>query len=232
MMGNALVGRLYDSLRRRKVAISVRRLHRRAVGDRNGVTGARVNLDGRDILVKTRKGVVLATGGYAHNKKFRDAFMPQPVPTFSMSAEGNDGDGVALGEKFGARLSPSQGSSGLWTPVSRVPRADGSTGLFPHLVLDRAKPGLIAVNAAGRRFVNEACSYHDFVLAMFETHEREPAIPAYLICDAVFIRRYGLGAVYPGGGNFAGWKRAGILFARTRSKRLPASRGQSPHNCG
>jgi len=201
MMGNALVGRLYNSLRRRKVPVLFGASIVDLLGDRNGVTGARIKLDGRDILVKTRKGVVLATGGYAHNKKFRDAFMPQPVPAFSMSAEDNEGDGVALGEKFGARLSPAQGSSGLWTPVSRVPRADGSTGLFPHLVLDRAKPGLIAVNAAARRFVNEACSYHDFVLAMFETHQSEPAIPAYLICDAAFIRRYGLGAVYPGGGN-------------------------------
>lgn len=211
MMGNALVGRLYDSLRRRKVSILFGASIVDLAGDRNGVTGARVNLDGQNILVKTRKGVVLATGGYAHNKKFRDAFMPQPVPALSMSAEGNDGDGVVLGEKFGAQLSPAQGSSGLWTPVSRVPRADGSTGLYPHLVLDRAKPGLIAVNAAGRRFVNEACSYHDFVLAMFETHASAPQIPAYLICDAVFIRRYGLGAVYPGGGNLRRLEARGYL---------------------
>ncbi len=225
--------RLYDSLRRRKVAILFGASIVELVGDRNGVTGARVNLDGRDILVKTRKGVVLATGGYAHNKKFRDAFMPQPVPAFSMSAEGNDGDGVALGEKFGARLSPAQGSSGLWTPVSRVPRADGSTGLFPHLVLDRAKPGLIAVNAAGRRFVNEACSYHDFVLAMFETHERERR-RSRLISSATPSSSGAtvLAPSIPAAAIFADWKRAGILFARTRSKRLPASSRSTPHNCG
>jgi succinate dehydrogenase/fumarate reductase flavoprotein subunit len=33
-------------------------------------------------------------------------------------------------------------------------------------VTDRAKPGIIAVNASGKRFVNEALSYHEFVLAM------------------------------------------------------------------
>src|SRR5262249_35117208 len=71
-------------------------------------------------------------------------------------------------------------------------------GLFPHLVLDRAKPGLIAVNSAGRRFVNEAVSYHDFVLAMFESHKMTPAIPAWLICDSAFLGKYGLGVVYPG----------------------------------
>ena len=49
-------------------------------------------------------------------------------------------------------------------------RADGSEGLY-HLAMDRAKPGLIAVNAAGHRFVNEAVSYHDFVEAMYRSHE-------------------------------------------------------------
>jgi succinate dehydrogenase/fumarate reductase flavoprotein subunit len=65
-------------------------------------------------------------------------------------------------------------------------------------VLDRAKPGLIAVNSAGRRFVNEAASYHDFVLAMFEGNNTTPSIPAWLICDATFLRKYGLGVIYPG----------------------------------
>jgi succinate dehydrogenase/fumarate reductase flavoprotein subunit len=36
---------------------------------------------------------------------------------------------------------------------------------FPHLI-ERAKPGLIAVDARGRRFVNEADSYHDFMSAL------------------------------------------------------------------
>ena len=46
MMGNALVGRLYDSLRRRKVPILFGASIVELLGDRNGVTGARVNLDG------------------------------------------------------------------------------------------------------------------------------------------------------------------------------------------
>jgi len=57
---------------------------------------------------------------------------------------------------------------------------------------------LIAVNSAGRRFVNEAVSYHDFVLAMFESNKSVPTMPAWLICDSAFIEKYGLGVVYPG----------------------------------
>ena len=65
-------------------------------------------------------------------------------------------------------------SPAFWLPVSMSRGATAARGSIPHLVLDRAKPGLIAVNAAGRRFVNEAASYHDFVVAMLRSHETVP----------------------------------------------------------
>lgn len=210
-MGNALVGRLYYSLRKRKVPILFDATIVELLGDRTGVTGARLKVGNEKIAIEARRGVVLATGGYGHNERFREAFMPRPVPAHSMSFAGNSGDGLALGEKLGAALTPEHCTSGLWTPASITPRADGSSGLFPHFMLDRAKPGLIAVNAAGRRFVNEACSYHDFVLAMFESNASTPTIPAWLICDADFMRRYGLGIVYPGHRDPGKFERNGYL---------------------
>lgn len=212
-MGNALVGRLFYSLRRRQVPVLFDAAIVDLIGDRAGVTGARLDVGGGELTVKTRKGVVLATGGYAHNKRFRETFMPQPTPEHSLSIAGNSGDGVALGERLGAALFPERSTSGLWTPASVVRRPDGSEGLYPHFSLDRAKPGLIAVNAAGRRFVNEACSYHDFVLAMFESHKTASSIPAWLICDAPFIAKYGFGAVHPGAGNLKRLARSGYLLS-------------------
>jgi len=210
-MGNALVGRLFYSLKRRNVPVLFDTAIIDLVGDRHGVTGARLRTGDKEMAVKTRKGVVLATGGYAHNRKFRAAFMPQPTPEHSLSFAGNSGDGVALGERIGAILTPERCTSGLWAPASIVRRPDSSEGLYPHFSLDRAKPGLIAVNAAGRRFVNEACSYHDFVLAMYESHKATPTIPAWLVCDAAFIKKYGLGAVYPGARNLSRYLRSGYL---------------------
>ena len=212
MMGNALVARLFYSLRKRGVEI-VFDAPIAAFDVRDGrVTGATINTAHGAISVTARKGVVLATGGYGHNKKYREAFMPRPVPARSMASEFNQGDGIALGERLGARIAAGEHRrSGLWTPVSVTPRADGGTGLYPHLLLDRAKPGLIAVNAAGARFVNEAVSYHDFVEAMFDANATSPSIPCYLICDAPFIRQYGLGVVYPGAGNLRRLLKAGYL---------------------
>ena len=230
MMGNALVGRLYYSLRKRNVPILFDAAIVELIETGEGVAGARLKCAGKDMVVKARKGVVLATGGYGHNARLRAAFMPQPVPAHSMSFAGNSGDGVVLGEKRGAALTPENGTSGLWTPASLTPRADGSHGLFPHFMLDRAKPGLIAVNAAGRRFVNEACSYHDFVLAMFESNAQAPTIPAWLICDARFIAQYGLGIVYPGHRDPGKFERTAISKAAARSMNWPARSASTPGN--
>jgi len=210
-MGNALVGRLFYSLRKRKVPILFDAAIVELVGGKDGIAGARFKVAGKDVTVKTRKGVVLATGGYGHNKALRESLMPQPVPAHSMSYPGNVGDGVAAARKAGASLAPTRGTSGLWTPASITTRPDGSKGLYPHFMFDRAKPGLIAINSAGRRFVNEACSYHDFVLAMFESHKIAPTMPARLLCDAAFIKKYGLGVIYPGQRNLTKFEKNGYL---------------------
>ena len=212
VMGNALVARLYHSLRQRNVPILLETAIDELLPGPDGVTGAVLRSGRERITVRARRGVVLATGGFAHNAGFRAAFMPEAGRARSMAVATDTGDGIALGQRIGARIAPGEHrSGGFWSPVSVTPRKDGSSGLFPHLVLDRAKPGLIAVNGAGRRFVNEACSYHDFVEAMFESHKTVPTMPAYLICEADFVRRYGLGAIHPGTRSLAAFERGGYL---------------------
>jgi succinate dehydrogenase/fumarate reductase flavoprotein subunit len=71
--------------------------------------------------------------------------------------------------------------------------------VFPHFVLDRGKPGLIAVDASGHRFVNEATSYHRFGHAIYAAHRARPTIPCCFVCDRRFIAAYGLGMVRPRG---------------------------------
>ena len=64
--------------------------------------------------------------------------------------------------------------------------------VFPH-IWDRSKPGIVAVGADGRRFVDESVSYHRFVRAMYATG----TVPAWLIIDARALNRYGLGMIRP-----------------------------------
>jgi succinate dehydrogenase/fumarate reductase flavoprotein subunit len=212
VMGNALVARLFHSLLKQRVSVRFECAMKDVVVEAGRIAGAVILHAGRERRVRTRVGVVLATDGFARNPKYRTAFMPQPTPRLSMAFTGNTGDGVEIGQRLGGRISPEQHRSGaFWSPVSLVPRRNGGEGLYPHLLLDRAKPGLIAVNANGARFVNEAVSYHDFVLAMFAAHQRVPSIPAYLVCDSAFVYKYGLGAIHPGTRNVMSCASKGLL---------------------
>ncbi len=171
------------------------------------IEGAVVEANGALKRVRARRGVILATGGFSHNAALRSELLERPGPTCSVAFAGNSGDGMSAARILGAAFGEAAGNAAFWMPVSRmtvsrmtVSSMTGAAGetLFPHIVLDRAKPGLIAVNSAGRRFVNEADSYHDFVAGMFRSHATTPTIPAYLVCDRSFIRDYGIGLVRPG----------------------------------
>ena len=138
---------------------------------------------------------MLAGGGFPASAAWRARHLPAPVAEHTPAAPGCDGSTLELALAVGAVLGPSGPDNALWFPSSLATRADGSTAVYPHIVLDRAKPGLIAVDAGGRRFVNEAVSYHEFVRAMYRAEP--PCVPAWLICDRDFIRRYGLGLIRP-----------------------------------
>ncbi|NJN39590.1 MAG: FAD-binding protein [Gammaproteobacteria bacterium] len=197
VMGNALVARLLFSLRKYDVPIMFASPLLELLRESDRVAGAVVAQGAGQIRIHARRGVVLATGGLGRNADLRGRFMHAPFSRHSLSSPGNSGDGIATGLRMGAAMSSGHRTGAFWAPASMTGRHDEDT-LFPHLILDRAKPGLIAVNSAGHRFVNEACSYHDFVEAMFESDARVPSIPAYLICDAAFVARYGLGIIHPG----------------------------------
>lgn len=213
VMGNALVSRLFLSLRKRNVPVLFESQATELIFEEGRVVGAVVGGKHGAQRIRARQGVVIATGGYGHNAEMRRRFMPSPTPPESVACPTNTGDGIALGLAHGANVAPErQGPGAFWTPVSRTRRRNGESGVFPHLSLDRAKPGLIAVNPDGRRFVNEADSYHDFVQAMYGNQSGSPGFPAWLITDQAFVTRYGLGVVHPGVTNLARFEREGYLI--------------------
>ena len=195
IMGNALVARLLFSLRRKGVPLRMDCRLVVLIGDRNRIEGAIVETGGVQKRIRARRGVILATGGFSHNNALRTELLGVPAQE-SVAFAGDSGDGMTAARAIGAGLGQSPGQAAFWMPAS-ILEENGRRTLFPHIVLDRAKPGLIAVNAAGRRFVNEADSYHDFVEGMFRSHASVPSIPAWLICDRDFIRDYGIGLVHP-----------------------------------
>ena len=192
-LGNALVARLLHSLRQLRVEV---RCDAGAAGlvVEDG-TAIGVTVAGRTL--RARRGVVIATGGFSHDPALRARLLPLKAGMTSAASPDNTGDGIRLGLAAGGQLGEGAAGNAFWTPVSCFRRPDGSDGVFPHILTDRAKPGMIAVNQAGLRFANEAVSYHAFVLAMFRADNASPSIPAYLVCDRKALWAYGLGAVKP-----------------------------------
>ncbi len=85
VMGNALVARLYYSLLRRRVPILVSTQALSLTQSEGRVTGALLQSGAGRIAVRTRAGVVLATGGFSHNLEMRRRLLPAGVSRHSPS---------------------------------------------------------------------------------------------------------------------------------------------------
>ncbi|OGB72656.1 MAG: FAD-binding dehydrogenase [Burkholderiales bacterium RIFOXYC12_FULL_65_23] len=205
VMGNALTARLLYSLSRHdKVTLAlnttVEHIHQNAQVGQTGQAVDRVTLlqNGQRRTVKVRGGVVLASGGFNRNPELRAKLLPGIPLDWCPAAPGHTGQAHELAASLGAHYGQGALSNSFWAPVSRRQRPDGSTAVFPHFVMDRAKPGFLTVNQAGERFLNESTSYHLFGLGMQAAHQQSPSIPAYLVCDSAALQRYGVGMVRPG----------------------------------
>lgn len=197
--GNALIGRLVKSALDRDVRFEVATAATGLTMIDGRVVGATAATAAGTITIVARRGVVCAAGGLSHDLARRRRLYAQCTGTdddYSLACPGNTGDGLRIAEAVGAAVDESGAHPAAWMPMSGVPDADGSLAVYPHS-FDRGKPGVIAVTVAGRRFVNESNSYHDFGEAMLRVEPASPGRAAFLICDSPAIRRYGLGMAKP-----------------------------------
>jgi len=192
-LGNALVGGLRLALKERGVPLRLETSLVELVREGDTVTGAVVEHRGRRSRIRVRRGLVLAAGGFERNEELRRRYLPGSAdPTMSGSQVNNTGDAILAAEKIGAGLRNMQST---WSaPVFRVPgekRARLST-------IERALPGCIIVNQAGKRYMNEAASYHVVGRQMVE-HDKPGAgtQPSWVIFDASFRHKYPMGPLLP-----------------------------------
>lgn len=193
LLGNALVARLLYSLRQLGVALRTETSLEALETEAGRVVGASVLQHGQRRRIRARRGVVLATGGYAGSPQWRQRLGADFPVEYSLAFEDSTGQAFDAATAVGAALDERHDSPMFWAPVSVMRETGGREKVWMHGVLDRAKPGLIAVDDQGRRFANEANSYHDFVRDMY----RAGMARAHLLCDAAFLKRYGLGLVQP-----------------------------------
>lgn len=197
--GNALVAHLLKSADDLGVRLMKSTPAADLILEQGQVVGVLARTAGGARPIRATRGVVLAAGGFPHDVARKATLFPH-APTgrehWSAAPDANTGDGLRLGEKAGGAVRRDLSDAGAWAPVSLVPKADGTVSAYPHL-LERAKPGAVMVRRNGCRFANEADSYHDVMKALFAATPRAEPVEAWLLCDRVFLRRYGLGRVRP-----------------------------------
>ncbi len=186
VLGNALVARLRASLMDRNVPLWLRCGAEGLITEGGRVTGAVVRRGEEILRVRARRGVLLAAGGFARNQAMRTTHHRAPSDeAWSAANPHNTGDAIRMGMALGAAVSLME--EGWWTPTTRIPGRDYAW----ILVVEKSMPHSIMVNAAGRRFTNEAAPYVDVVNGMYRANGAAgPSIPAWLIFDATFRSRY------------------------------------------
>ncbi len=228
--GNALAARLARSAADLSIPLWLSSPAVELLRDGDRVTGAVVQRGGEQVRVLSRQGVVLASGGFPHDMARRKATYPHVTSGhehWSPTSETNTGDGARMAEAVGGRFDASLQSAAAWTPMSLVSRKDGTQGIFPHFI-DRAKPGVIAVDLVGRRFTNEANSYHDVVQAIIKASTGKAESACWLLADHRAIRRYGLGFVKPFPLPLGGHLRSGYLKKGSTPAELARQIGVDP----
>lgn len=208
-LGNALVGRLLLSAINAGVTIRTDAEVLALLKSDGTVNGLRIRHAGVETDIGALKGVILATGGISHDAGLRQQYLPPALGDQTATVGSDSGTGgTRLALAIGGAFAQSHGG-GFWVPASPYKDAAGQTCYFPHTVTDRGKPGLIAVNRHGVRFTNEARSYHEFVKAQIAAGA--DACPAWLVCDAAFLWKYGLGRVKPFSPSLGRYIREGYL---------------------
>ncbi|MDQ0261090.1 succinate dehydrogenase/fumarate reductase flavoprotein subunit [Sinomonas atrocyanea] len=229
--GIALVGRLLQSAEDLGVDVRVSTPAVRLTTDDSGrVTGAVVSGPEGRYEIEAARGVVLAAGGFPNDVQRRAALFPK-TPTgrehWTLAPKEADGDGITLGESVGAQFVTDVESPAAWCPVSLVPYRSGRVGTFPH-IMDRAKPGSIGVRRDGKRFVNEANGYYDYVSALVAATPEGEAVESWQIADSRFVRRYPLGMAKPLPVPLFPYLRSGYLKRGRTLEELAAACGIDP----
>lgn len=167
------------------------------------VLGVRAEQDGREIVVKARKAVILTCGGFEYNMEMQASYL-RVWPYRFYGSPGNTGDGINMALKAGAALWHMNNIAGRVTawwpdyPIAFTIRPWGWEWRrqFPYGSMDRegneisrdykSRYSFIMVDKHAKRFANENYKVHTFhwEVTHFDTEKTEfSRIPCHFIFD-------------------------------------------------
>jgi 3-oxosteroid 1-dehydrogenase len=184
-MGNALVVGLVKGCLDHRCDIRADTSAQRLITDeRSGrVLGVVVRSGDRDVTIRARRGVVLATGGFEWDATMREQHFPGPAGLIG-SPRTNTGDGHRMAVDAGAALARMDQANVFPATVTLY---EGEPHAFP--LNELSPPHCILVNRHGRRFVNEGAPNPGVALDARDAAGRPAHLPVWRIFDAQFAAR-------------------------------------------
>ena len=137
--GAVLMQRLLAAVERTTAAVQPDALVQTLVVDDGRVVGLVARVDGREQVIRARRGVILAAGGFINNRAMVDRYAPLLRKCrFRAACDGDDGRGIRMG----------MGAGGA------AIRMDVGCIVLPFTVPKILMKGIL-VNRRGMRFINE-----------------------------------------------------------------------------
>ncbi|WP_252258582.1 FAD-dependent oxidoreductase [Erythrobacter aurantius] len=224
-MGEALIGRLLLAVKERGINLQTNMPVAGLIRDADRVTGVIVDGGGgRRHKLTARRGVIVASGGFEKSNNLRRDSLANPTkPEWSAGSPGNTGDLIEAGREVGV-------ATGLmheawWAPV--VMWGDRPVVLF----FEKSKPGMVMVNRAGQRFMNEAITYNSYGKCLYgEGYDIKDRVPAFIIFDRTYRENYMFGGLLqasmsPDWMNAGAFGRGGMLHKAPTLRALAAKLG-------
>lgn len=192
-LGRALVGRLRHTMEQKNIPLWLNTKALELIKEGDKVVGLLVERKGEKITIKAKQGVLLASGGFAKNQQLREQHHPAPSnKAWSAASSADTGDGIVLGQQVGADTGMM--SYAWWSPTLVL-----NSGATEAFIVGKSMPSCMVVNKSGKRFLNEAEPYEDFVKHQYQANQESPSIPAYFIFDSRYRHEYPVGtAMAPG----------------------------------
>lgn len=223
--GQALAAGLFDGVLRAGIEVRTGAGLRRLLVEDGRVAGVVIDAPGGgEAVVRARRGVILAAGGYDHDLAWRHEYQSPALGAHSLGADGNTGDAIKAGRDAGGVLTLMDQS--WWFPAFAPTEPSGPPAV---MLAERSLPGSFMVDGQGRRFVNESEDYMSFGQHVLERERAgDPVGQMWMVFDAAYRRSYLMaGSIFPMMPLPASWYRSGVAV-RGSSWRELAQRMRVP----
>jgi 3-oxosteroid 1-dehydrogenase len=206
--GAALQGRMLQAALRSGVEVRTGVPVTGLLLEMGAIVGVESKHEGGTWRIGAASGVLVNSGGFAHNRSMRERYQPGTSPDWSAASPGDTGEMIVEMQRCGAELVQMDAFVGY---QATIPPGTEAAEIKPGVQGMTAAPHCILVDRAGVRYMNEGGSYMAYCRGMLERHKSVPAIPGWAIFDQQYMDTYMLAGTMPWSAKPQSWYDQGYL---------------------